>query len=274
MHRVLPNSLIAAAFVAIAIYIPTPPAAASGEIDWSTTAPESGTTVGSDVEVVGPGTFRIVTVEAPSIEVDYYEVSGTVRHAGVEGVAYLEMWSFFADGEAYFSRTLATEGPAASISGDSPGREFVLPFSLNGATGPTRIEINVVLPSAGTVWVGPLTLDGFGASSVWWSERTSAIVGASMGIAAGLAGAAIGWLNTRRKAQRAVAGLVVGGFVVGVLSLAVAGMAGLASQPRHVWYPLVLLGVILAGVGGIQMRSSRQAQAAAELRRMRAMDAG
>jgi hypothetical protein len=223
--------------------------------------------------VVGPGTFRILSVDAPGIDGDYYEASGVVRHTQVEGTAYLEMWSFFADGGAYFSRTLATEGPSASMTGDSAGREFVLPFSLNGAAGPTRVEINVVLPGDGTVWVGPLTLDGFNASSAWWSQRTSAIVGASMGIAAGLAGAAIGWLNYRRKAQRAAAGLVVGGFVVGVLSLAVAGMAGLASQPRHVWYPLVILGVILGGVGGIQVRSSRQAQAAAELRRMRAMDA-
>jgi hypothetical protein len=262
-----------AAFIAIAVYVPTPRALASGEIDWSSTSPESGTQVGSEVEIVGPGTFRIVTVDAPGIDVDHYEVSGMVRYSGVEDVAYLEMWSFFADGEAYFSRTLAAEGPLASMSGDSDGREFVLPFSLNGAAGPIRVEINVVLPAAGTVWVGPLTLEGFQGSTPWWSERTAAIVGASLGIAVGLAGAAIGWLNTRRKAQRAVTRLVVGGFAVGVVSLAAAGVAGLTSQPRHVWYPLVLVGVILAGVSGMQMRSTRQAQSAAELRRMRAMDA-
>ena len=158
------------------------------------------------------------------------------------------------------------------MTGDSPGREFALPFSLNGAAGPTRIEINVVLPAAGTVWVGLLTLAGFDATSTWWSERTFAIAGAAMGVAAGLAGAAIGWLNTRRKAQRAVNRLVVGGFVVGVLGLAAGGIAALASQPRYVWYPLVLIGVILTGVGGFQMRSSRQALATDELRRMRAMD--
>ena len=34
----------------------------------------------------------------------------------------------------------------AALTGDSDGRAFELPFYLNGAAGPERIEINLVLP--------------------------------------------------------------------------------------------------------------------------------
>lgn len=268
MRRILLSSLALVAVLGIAA-----PAWASDTINWSETPPESGTRIGSEVEFSGPGTFRMVTLDTPDIEDDYYEVSGTVRYAAVEGVAYLEMWSFFADGGAYFSRSLADEGRSASISGDSTGRDFALPFSLNGSVGPTRIEINVVLPSTGTVWVGPLTVAGTADSSAWWPEQTASVVGASLGVAAGLSGALIGLLGGRRRAQRVVFGLLVGGLVVGTSSLVVGGVAALSSQPRHVWYPLALIGLILVVVDGALLPSTRRAYAAAELHRMRALDA-
>jgi hypothetical protein len=250
------------------------PGVALGDtVDWSDTTPESGVVVGSEVEFEGPGTFRLITIEDLGVVGNEYAVSGSVRYMGVDDVGYLEMWSFFDDGGAYFSRTLANEGPQALISGSSSGRDFVLPFSLNGAEGPTRVEINLVLPAGGTVWVGPLSTDGFGGTAHWWSERTSSVIGASLGVMAGLMGALVGILSGRRRARRVVVGLLIAGAVVGAVGVLAGGAAVFWSQPRHVWYPLVLVGGILVVVDGALLPATRRAYAAAELHRMRALDA-
>lgn len=257
----------------IAISAVSAPAWATESIDWSETPPESGSLVGSEVEVAGPGTFRLVTLNNPSIAGSQVEVTGTMRYVGVDGDAYLEMWSFFPDGGAYFSRTLAADGPMALIAGDNPGREFLLPFSVNGSERPERLEINVVLPGAGTVWIGPLAIDSSGESPAWWTERTSSVIGASLGVAAGLSGALIGLLSGRRRAQRVVVGVLMGGLVVGALCLLAGGVAVVSSQPRHVWYPLALIGLILVVVDGALLPTTRRTYAAAELHRMKALDA-
>ena len=69
------------------------------------------------------------------------------------------MWSAFPNGTRYFSRTLAQQGPQASLRGDAGVRSFEVPFRLvAGSSAPTRLDDDVVLPGAGTVWVGPLAL--------------------------------------------------------------------------------------------------------------------
>ena len=235
--------------------------------------PETGEVMGREVRVEGIGTHRLVTFADPGIEGDSYFVRGSVRYEGVGGSGYLEMWSFFADGSEYYSRTLATEGPVGSLSGDSAGRAFEVPFFLNGVDGPDRIEFNVVLPEDGTVWVGPLTLDGFGPSSAWWTERQAGVIGAMCGALAGLSGAVIGILGGRRRGRSLVEGLLWGGLAVGVVAVLAGGGALLASQPRHVWYPLILIGVVLAVVDGALLPTMRRNYAAAELHRMHALDA-
>ncbi len=47
----------------------------------------------------------------------------------------------------------------------------------------------------------------------------------------------------------------------------------LSSQPRYVWYPLLLLGVLPAVVGFVLLRPLKVRYAADELRRIQAMDA-
>ena len=267
MRRILLSILTFA--IAFAIAAP----ALAETIDWTDNEPVSGTVVGTEVEYNGPGTFPIVTIDEPDIIGDEYAVTGSVRYESIAGEAYLEMWSFFADGGAYFSRTLATDGPQGVLTGSSSGRGFALPFLLNGAEAPIRLEVNVVLPAAGTVWIGPLTLEGVADSGQWWSEQSASIVGASLGIAAGLSGALIGLLSGRRRAQRLVTGLLVAGVVIGVLCLLAGGIAALASQPRHVWYPLVLVGGILVVVDGALLPATRRSYAAAEVPRMKALDA-
>ncbi len=257
----------------LVVAAPPTPARPAGDIDWTVTPPAAGEVVGDEVRLEGPGTHHLVTIAEPDVRGDSYAITGSVRFEEVGGTAYLEMWSYFADGGAYFSRTLDVQGPMAALSGDSEGRPFELPFFLNGAAGPERLEINLVLPEGGTVWVGPLDLRGFGPSTDWWTERQSAVFGATGGVLAGLAGAIIGILGGRRKSRRLVEGVMIGGFVIGLGLVAFGVVALVSGQPRHIWYPVGLIGTILAVVDGLLIPTMRKSYAAAELQRMRAFDA-
>ena len=102
----------------------------------------------------------VLKVEKPSVTAKRYAVSGEIKYEGVQGAGYLEMWSVFPNGR-YFSRTLGAPGSGAmaQITGSSDWREFSLPFDSTGASGPpTQIEVNISLPSRGTVFIGPLKL--------------------------------------------------------------------------------------------------------------------
>lgn len=251
------------------------PAAAQAQegVDWASTPPLSGTVDGADVRIEGAGVHPLVVIDDPAIEGDSYAIAATVRYEGVVGDGYLEMWSHFPDGGAFFSRTLAETGPLAALSGDSTERPIEVPFFLNGAAAPERVEINLVLPADGTVWVSPLSLVGFGGAAPWFSEQQAAWGGATAGMLAGLGGAAIGIVAGRRRNRRLVEVALAVGLAVGVVSLAAGGIAFVASQPRHVWYPLVLIGLVLTFVDGLLLPGIRRSYAAAELHRIRAMDA-
>lgn len=249
------------------------PALARTEVDWETTPPVTGDVVGGEVRIDGTGTHPLLTISDLAIASDSYAIRGSVRYEAVGGAGYLEMWSYFADGGAYFSRTLGSSGTVASLNGTSDGRTFEVPFFLNGSPGPERVELNLVLPDGGTVWIGPLELVGFDTGDAWWTEGQAGIVGAVGGTIAGLSGAALGLLGRRLGSRRFVMGLLVGGAIAGGVLLLVALVAIIDGQPRHVWYPLGLLGVILALVDGFLIPTMRRNYAAAELQRMHALDA-
>jgi hypothetical protein len=249
------------------------PALAADHIDWTATPPGSGKVVGNEVHIDGSGTHQLISIADPDVRGDSYTIAGSVRFENVAGVGFLEMWSYFADGRAYYSRTLDVEGPMETLTGDSAGRPFELPFRLNGSDGPERIEVNLVLPEDGTVWIGPLDLIGFGPATDWWTETQSAAIGATGGILAGLSGMVLGILGGRRKGRRLVQGILIGGATVGVLLLIVATVAVVSGQPRHVWYPLGLIGTILTIVDGLLIPTMRRNYQAAELHRIRAFDA-
>jgi hypothetical protein len=233
-------------------------------IDWARTV-VNGTTavpgVGPDgataLQIQGRsrGTLlHLVTITRPPVTAPRYVVTGEVRYQGVEGQAYFEMWSLFPDGERFFSRTLDARGMLAALHGDSKWRRFALPFVANGTTAlPNRLEIYFVLPGRGTVWLGPLSLQRFGLPTVtttgaWWSERFGSLAGV-FGSVVGLVGGMVGILVGRGKARRLVLSLVVGMVVVGVVVAALGAVATFTSQPRHVWYPLLLVGGVAALVG-------------------------
>jgi hypothetical protein len=247
--------------------------AAADTIDWTVSPPASGEIDGDEVRIDERGVHQLITIIDPAIEGDSYMMAGTVRFEGVTELGYLEMWSYFGDGGAYYSRTLADEGPMAALSGESGARRFELPFALNGSPPPERIEVNLVLPASGTVWIGPMELVGFGDEDAWWSETQSGLIGAAGGILAGLMGASLGILGARRSRRRLTLNILVGGIIVGGLLAALCFVALVIGQPRHVWYPLGLIGLILVVVDGLLLPRIRAATAAEELQRIRALDA-
>jgi hypothetical protein len=251
------------------------------ELDWEGTGPLSGSVVEGAVEVRSTptgGAFPLATIDAPAIAAAGYALEGEVRYAGVSGQAYLEMWSIFPDGSRYFSRTLDVAGLLAALEGDSEWRPFQLPFLLEGAPGgPSSLEVNVVLPGSGTVWVGPIRLVSLGGtgseSGAWWSDRAAGLAGGIGGAIVGILGGVLGWLAARGRARRFVLATMVAMGAIGVALLA-AGLVALAlSQPYSVTGTLFIAGVVLVVPFSVATRSTRAAYARAELRKMRALDA-
>ncbi len=246
-------------------------------IEWSRTEPLSGHVQDGAVRVSAPvtgATFPLATLEGPQVPSDGYAVLGEVRYESVSGRGFLEMWSEFADGGRYFSRTLASEGPQASLSGSSDWRAFELPFYLEGGPTPVRLDIAVVLPGSGTVEVGSLQLVPLGRARGWWSERAGGLAGGVGGALIGIFGGLIGWLVSRRRARAFVLRAMSIAVAIGVVLLGV-GVAGLiGSQPYAVVYPSLLSGAILVVVFGGLLPTVRRAYADHELRRMHALDQG
>ena len=250
-------------------------------LDWERTGPLSGTVVDGAVEVLATstgGSFPLAAIDPPAIDAAGYALEGEVRYEGVSGQAYLEMWSVFPDGSRYFSRTLDVEGPLAALEGDSEWREFQLPFFLEGAPGgPSSLEVNVVLPGSGTVWVGPIQLVSLGGTGVesgaWWSDRTAGLAGGIGGTIVGILGGVLGSLASRGRARRLVLATMVVLVAIGVVLLAAGVVAVALSQPYAVMGTLFIAGAVLVVPFSVATRSTRAAYARAELRKMRALDA-
>lgn len=229
-------------------------------------------------EVVGdtaPTTTPILAIDRPRPAGSIYQITGTVEYSDVHGEAYLEMGSTLASGDQIFTRTLEPMGPLAKISGSSAPRPFALPLQLGaGEPAPTRLVLNVVLPGPGHVTLSDLRLSG-GTSiasvpGAWWSSQAAGAAGAIGGSVIGLLGATIGVLcalgRYRRFAEALLAallGLGVGGLVAGSAALAL-------GQPREVWFPLLLMGLLAALVPIMLRREVRRRFARAELPALRA----
>ena len=247
------------------------------EISWSTRAPASGQVVDGNAQVSADGSgglFPLIAVDVPDLGRVGFSVRGRVRYSDVAGSGYLEMWSVFADGGRYFSRTLGTEGPMAIVTGTSDWRPFELPFFLEGAAPPSRLEINVVLPGSGTVEIGPLEVVRLAeaGSGAWLPDRAVGVVGAALGSAIGLLGALVAVLVSRNRGRGFVLPVMTTAAVLGAVLIAASVAAIPAGQPPGVVFLLFVPGVILAAVFGASLPRVRRAYAEAELRRMRAMD--
>jgi len=248
-------------------------------VDWASTPPLSGEVVGGNARVTADasgGTFPLATIDAPDLGTVGYTIRGQVRYTDVAGQGYLEMWSVFADGSRYFSRTLATEGPMAALTGTADWRPFELPFSLQGAAGPERLEVNVVLPGAGTVEVSPLELVRLDAETsgvgAWLSDRSIGVAGALVGVAVGVFSAAIAWLVGQRRGRRFVLPAITAAMAAGIALVVLSVVGWVSGQPPNVVLFVLVLGLILATVFGVSIPRTRRLYADSELRKMRAMD--
>lgn len=226
--------------------------------------------------------IELTTIENPPITKQNFALNGWIQHKGVEGTGYLEMWTVFADGSHYFSRTLGQFGPMKSLSGDSEWREIALPFQLSNdpnAPKPSKLIVNVVLPGAGEVTVSDLALteaDNITAAitpGAWWSDRTAGLVGGIGGSLLGLLGAAIGTLAGLGFGRRLVVPLLIAMTALGGVLLTAGIVAVSLGQPYGVYYPLLLSGCLCGMLGAIGLVITRQRFAQLEMRRMQALDA-
>jgi MFS family permease len=110
----------------------------------------------------------------------------------------------------------------------------------------------------------------------WWSARSAAmyagLIGGGIGCLGGLLGAASGLLASRGKGRWFVTGSMMTLTGLGFIFLAAGIVAALTSQPYHVAYPLLLLGVILSFVCGPLTLLVRRRYVEFEMRQMRAKD--
>jgi hypothetical protein len=225
-------------------------------------------------------TVTVLTLTQPPITRARYAITGSVRYEGVQGTAFLEMWSVFPDGGRYFSRTLADVGPLKGLQGSSEWRPFVLPFfNREGAPPPTTLIVNVALPGPGTVHLRPLRLVQYGPGEdplamhgQWWGERTGGLVGGLLGGALGCLGAVIGWLSSTGRARSFVLVMMKILIGLGVAALLAGALAFFQGQPYAVYYPLLLLGILASVICGGLLRPIRHRYEAVELRRIRAAD--
>lgn len=231
-----------------------------------------------------PLTTRLITIEQPGISKFNYKVQGRIRYEGVEQPGYLEMWNHFSvGGGPYFTKTLSDSGPMGVIHGASASRDFVLPFRSSSRSGtPTKLEINLVLPANGKVWISPLIVSEFEenewgdvttAEGAWWGNRTAAWLGAILGPLLGIMGAIVGTLSGLGRGRRTAIGICWFSVVFGCICLAAGLIAVGTSQPHVVYFPLLLIGVLSTVIMSSVLPTVRKRFEDAELHRMNAMDA-
>jgi hypothetical protein len=235
-----------------------------------------------EINAIGDAVVPVLKDTKPGLSPIPYQVTGEVRYENV-GTGFLEMWSHFPPTQpgqpegSYFSRTLGEVGPMRKLEGSSAWRSFILPFDPTGASGPpTRLELNIVLPDGGTVWLRNVRLLTTGKSD--WSNPTTA--GRAIGIIGGVAGATIGILSSLIGfcLRRGSGSSVVTAAIITIVAMAIAGGTAIIwiSAESHLWWTLGvgLTLLIMPVVYALKWRkTARLAFAERELQRMQAADA-
>jgi len=235
--------------------------------------------------VPGEQQHLLLELPDPGITLPVYALKGMVRY-DVEGDGFLQLDSHFGELGTFFTKGLAEAGPLGKLSGSSDWRPFVLPFYANSgdqadsaAPLPEKLTLSLVLPGAGTVSISNVGLyqyasgeDPLQAAGQWFGDRTAGLLGGIGGALIGLWGALIGVLASRGKARQFVLVSANALLVIGIASF-VGGVAAVATaQPYAVYYPLLLIGIILVVVFG-KMRGNLSARyEQLELKKMQSMD--
>ncbi len=229
----------------------------------------------------------LIELADPGIRSAVYALKGMIRYDNVEGDGYLQLDNHFGSMGTFFTKSLAPRGPLGKISGSSDWRPFVLPFYANRgdqADGtspvPEKLSLGLFLPGSGTVSISGVGLYQFAAgedplqsAGQWITERNATLLGAIGGFLLGVWGAVIGVISARGKARRFVLGSATILLLVGIGSLVI-GVAALASaQPYAVYYPFLLIGILLVVLMAVLRRTLSMRYEQLELKRMQSMDA-
>lgn len=222
----------------------------------------------------------------PGISSAVYAMKGMIRHKNVKGDGFLQLDSHFGARGTFFTKSLASAGPLRKISGSSDWRPFVLPFYANsgdqaGGTSllPEKLSLGLYLPGSGTVSIRGVGIyqyaigeDPLQSAGQWINNRNATLLGAIAGCLIGIWGAVIGVVSSRGKARRFVLGSANALLLIGIISLSGGVAAFVAAQPYAVYYPLLLIGIILVAVIG-KLRGTLSARyEQLELKRMQSMD--
>src|SRR5207253_1868656 len=167
-------------------------------------------------------------------------------------------------------------------TGPVVAQELTIDWSRTAATG------GVVLPGAGPDGTAALQLRAAGPTSFHLvtierppvTDPTYAVTGQvryqgvegqgylEMWTVFPDGGGIIGALGGRGKARRLVLTLLVGMIAAGGCLVLIAVAAASTSQPRHVWYPLLVIGGASAVIALVILPAMRRRYAADELRRI------
>ncbi len=241
----------------------------------------------------GEMSLSLLAIDQPAITSERYVIVGLVGYDIPGEPGMLEMWSHFADGNSYFTKTV-TAGPMAPLGGRSDWRVFRLPFTMEPGVGPPAVlDFNLLLPGPGRVILGPTYLvqaraeipqaeDQPEGSSPWkgvlltnpWPPSREAWIGLGCLAALWLFTSIANWLIKRGKARRFVLvwlwGLVVmcGVFIVNFIVMMITDKTYLISG--------IAIGVVLLfGVHFVNtLRRVSARYADFELRKMSAKDVG
>jgi hypothetical protein len=289
------RAILLASFVA-ALFLATPLTAerivrrisfsalkAEGRLAGGEIVPAGGGTRFESLRVTNPdGLPRVIPlfeIDKPGVKIPRYLLCGDVSGEGIEGKAYLEMWSFFAGGGRYFSRTLAEVGRMGSLSGTFDFRPFNLPFTAEPGMTPEKLAMNVAFPGRGTVSLANVLLleldsnEYFLPTGAWLTPRQISLFGGIGGSVLGILGALVGILASRGQARALVLALLKGMFAFGAVALLAATFGLWLEQPPRVLSMLLLFGVICTVLPASLLRRVRREYEEKEFRRMKALDA-
>jgi len=235
-----------------------------------------------------PLQIQLLQISQPPISKKVYAMTGELKYERVRGDGCLEMWNWYPPAKPgmmesrYFSRTLGESGPMGKISGTSSWRAFMLPFDRTGTEArPTRLEINLLLPAQGTVYVGPLKLVEYegnlmGAAgahaNAWWSDRQAGLIGGIGGTTIGCLAGLLAFMASRGFARSFVLGMLQALLGLGAICAVAAVVALCRQQPYAVWMPLLLAGVLLLAIVPARLRQIQRQYAEIEFRRMSSVD--
>ena len=98
-------------------------------------------------------TIRLFEVENPGVEQCVVTYRAKLKTENLTGQAYLEMWCRFPGKGEFFSR-----GLNHAITGSNDWASYETPFILKKGEKPDLIKLNLVVQSAGKVWVKDMEL--------------------------------------------------------------------------------------------------------------------